>query len=522
MPRKGYSLLGLQSKRAKLLGVGVTALIAISGVNLQPAPAEATTTPVAQSSLVTYNKALSELNTLAVKGRAPKTGYARAQFGPEVSGHDYDKNGCVTRDDILKRDLTSIRTGDGCKVTHGTLKDPYTNETIKFIRTGQPGGNSNAVQIDHLIALSDAWQKGAQQWTKAKRTQFMHDPANLLAVKGSANASKGDGDAATWLPPHKSYRCMYVSKQVTVKKKYGVWVTSAEKTAIANLLKGCGAAGTTFSGPFLDVSDNHKFAREINWMHSAGLSTGIKTSGGREYRPGERLSREAMAAFMFRQYGDSSYRAPQTSRFSDVRPGHKFYREISWMYDAGLSTGVRVGTSREYRPSDRLSREAMAAFMYRALGNGAAASSSKFTDVSRSHKFYAEISWMAKTGLSTGVKTSTGAQYRPQERLSREAMAAFMYRARTMPHSARAQSLESLTREAGNVAPDRSGDLEVPLEEQAVAPQVQENSDQDTLEVPRPGANEPETGVTEPEGGFVGDEEDLSSEAPEDEPVLVE
>lgn len=67
----------------------------------------------------------------------------------------------------------------------------------------------------------------------------INDPLNLLAVDSSANRRKGDGDTATWLPPSKAYRCPYVARQVAVKKKYGVWVTAAERDAMRRVLKGC-------------------------------------------------------------------------------------------------------------------------------------------------------------------------------------------------------------------------------------------------------------------------------------------
>jgi hypothetical protein len=95
------------------------------------------------------------------------------------------------------------------------------------------------VQIDHVVALSDAWQKGAQKLSLVMRTSTANDPLNLLAVKGRLNSQKGDGDAATWLPPLKSYRCAYVARQVAVKAKYYLWVTTAEKAAIKNILEKC-------------------------------------------------------------------------------------------------------------------------------------------------------------------------------------------------------------------------------------------------------------------------------------------
>ncbi|MBM7277115.1 DUF1524 domain-containing protein [Gordonia rubripertincta] len=190
------------------------------------------------------DNALKTLNTLAVKGRAPKTGYDRDLFGQAWSDDvtvDGGHNGCDTRNDILRRDLTDITLkpgSNGCAVLSGTLDDPYTGTTIRFVR-GQ--GTSAAVQIDHVVALSDAWQKGAQQLSPQQRIDFANDPRNLQAVDGPTNQKKGAGDAATWLPPNKDYRCTYVSRQVDVKAAYRLWVTQAEKDAITRVLTSCGA-----------------------------------------------------------------------------------------------------------------------------------------------------------------------------------------------------------------------------------------------------------------------------------------
>jgi hypothetical protein len=177
--------------------------------------------------------ALAAVARLTVKGRAPKTGYTRAQFGQ--AWYDTDHNGCDTRNDILRRDLKSKQMQNACKVMAGTLApDPYTGTTIRFIY-----GGASEVDIDHLVALSDAWQKGAATWAAGKRLALANDPLNLLAVDSSTNRSKGDGDAATWLPPNKAYRCTYVARQVAVKSKYGLWVTSAERDAMIRVLTTC-------------------------------------------------------------------------------------------------------------------------------------------------------------------------------------------------------------------------------------------------------------------------------------------
>lgn len=196
----------------------------IAGVTLTPQVSSAATQPLAARVLA----------KLQVKGRAPKTGYSRSLFSDGWGDIGY----CDTRNYILKRDLRSItwRSGENCIVATGVLQDPYTGATINFVRGVK---TSLAVQIDHIVAVSDAWQKGAQQMSPANRYNFYNDPLNLLAVDGPTNESKGDGDAATWLPPNKSFRCTYVSRQIAVKAKYKLWVTSAEKDAMSRVLSAC-------------------------------------------------------------------------------------------------------------------------------------------------------------------------------------------------------------------------------------------------------------------------------------------
>jgi hypothetical protein len=182
---------------------------------------------------ISIEDSITLLNTLEVKGRAPKTGYSRAQF-PHWS--DLDRNGCDSRNEILKRDLTQIVFKVGtkdCKVLSGVLQDPFSNKVLNFTTA------KSVVDIDHLVALSNAWQTGAAYFDKNIRTQIANDPINLLAVDAKLNRQKGDGDAATWLPPNKAFRCEYVSRQVAVKAKYSLWVTPPERDAIIRVLNQC-------------------------------------------------------------------------------------------------------------------------------------------------------------------------------------------------------------------------------------------------------------------------------------------
>lgn len=216
-----------------LLGIGVFS--ALQDQNIQPDSAPpASQSPAVKSTNKNDTSAVAALTTLAIKGRAPKTDYAREQFGSGWAAVD----ACDMRNYILQRDMTEVTFDpkDGCTVQKGVLQDVYTAKTIYFTRGAK---SSSVVQIDHVVALSDAWQKGAQNIDVALRAEFANDPLNLLAVDGPANNQKKDSDAASWLPPNKTYRCQYVARQIAVKQKYNLWVTQAEYDSMKKVLQLC-------------------------------------------------------------------------------------------------------------------------------------------------------------------------------------------------------------------------------------------------------------------------------------------
>jgi hypothetical protein len=230
--------------RAKRTGLLIPLALALSAtlrtgcdVPVEPPAASGPAATATRSPVPATGPAAVLLSNLPVKGRAPKTGYSRDQFGQTWA--DVDHNGCDTRNDVLHRQLQQLtfkpKTHD-CVVLSGKLADPYTGRQIAFKRGEK---TSDDVQIDHVVALSDAWQTGAQRLTPARRLQFANDPLNLIAVDGPTNQSKGAGDAATWLPPNKAYRCPYVARQIKVKATYGLWVTAAELAAMLRVLQDC-------------------------------------------------------------------------------------------------------------------------------------------------------------------------------------------------------------------------------------------------------------------------------------------
>jgi hypothetical protein len=183
--------------------------------------------------------AAKALAALQVRAKGTMSGYTRDAFGPAWSDDTSDPDGhnhCDTRDDILTRDLTQVTYRSGhCTVATGTLHNPYTGKTIHFVH----GPKSDAVEIDHVVPLADAWTVGAAQMTATQRMDLAEDPLELLAVDGPTNESKGDGDASQWLPPNTGYDCSYVARQIAVKAKYRLWITPAEKAAMQKVLKGC-------------------------------------------------------------------------------------------------------------------------------------------------------------------------------------------------------------------------------------------------------------------------------------------
>lgn len=220
-------------KKRRLVSLLIVFLLALGGGIYEASIKDTQQGTVESSVTETAGSPASEaLAKLEIKGKAPKTGYTRAQFSEGWA----DAPGCNVRNYILKRDLTSVETKSptDCTVIRGVLKDPYTDKTLIFVNT-----NASAVQIDHVVALSNAWQTGAQQITPEQRYSLANDALNLLAVDGPANGQKSDADAATWLPPNKDYRCRYVARQIAVKQKYTLWVTQAERDAMQKILNDC-------------------------------------------------------------------------------------------------------------------------------------------------------------------------------------------------------------------------------------------------------------------------------------------
>jgi len=217
-------------------------VVSVVVVLLEPDDSDESGAATAPGGGVSSSDAFRALEALPVRPAAAQAGYDRDLFGPSWTDNvtvALGRNGCDTRNDILKRDLVDISlepaTKD-CTVRTGTLRDPYTGSEI-FFRRG--ADTSSKVQIDHIVSLSGAWRTGAQDLDDQQRRNLANDPRNLLAVDGPTNMSKGDSDAAEWLPPNSGFHCQYVMRQIEIKTIYELWITPDERDAMASVLARC-------------------------------------------------------------------------------------------------------------------------------------------------------------------------------------------------------------------------------------------------------------------------------------------
>lgn len=220
-----------------LLGVAVAIVLSTSYQHLQQAQQNVTAiddTHITQKlESGDYTLAIEALGELAVKERVSRDGYARSSFSPSWGVID----GCDMRNRILQRDLVDITLDqDDCTVLTGTLeKDMFSGKRIDFERGPD---TSRAIHIEHIVAVSDAWQKGAQDLSQEERYAFFNDPLNLIAIDGPTNMEKGDKDAGDWMP-RPAYRCRYVARQIAIKKRYGLWLDHSEHRAMKQKLRTC-------------------------------------------------------------------------------------------------------------------------------------------------------------------------------------------------------------------------------------------------------------------------------------------
>lgn len=176
--------------------------------------------------------AVNTIASLQTKGRGPRTGYSRDEFGPawtdDAGGVLWSGNSCSTREDVLNRDLDGVQKRDRCVVVEGTFTDPYTNQPQTFSKR-----NASEWPVDHVVPESYSWQMGAAQWPAEKRVEFANDPLNLVLTTRAVNSAKSDSGPASFLVPNKAIRCAYVLRFARVALKYHLPVTVADKQQMA-------------------------------------------------------------------------------------------------------------------------------------------------------------------------------------------------------------------------------------------------------------------------------------------------
>ncbi|WP_313674961.1 HNH endonuclease family protein [Mycolicibacterium sp.] len=230
-------------KRGTLLWLAAAALIAVL-VAVQTLVAAARAGNAATAAAPRLQPGFDVLAGLTViPGRIRENDYRRTAFGDswdDENGAPGGRNGCDTRNDILTRDLVDkafVHTSRCPQaVASGTLRDPYTNATVAFVRGNQVGAS---VQIDHIVPLAFAWDMGARAWSDALRKRFANDPANLLAVAGKANQDKGDLPPGEWMPPNAGFWCQYALQFAEVVRGYRLAVDEASARELKNAAASC-------------------------------------------------------------------------------------------------------------------------------------------------------------------------------------------------------------------------------------------------------------------------------------------
>ncbi len=347
----------------------------------------------------------SVLSTLTVVPQHNIAGYNRTEFAYNTV--DTDNDGCRTRDDVLARDLDNVERR-GCTVESGSLRDPYTGGTIAFVRGRQ---TSSAVQIDHIVALHDAWNDGASTWSKQQLESFGNDQFNLAAVDGPANQQKGDQSADEWEPSNTVAQCPYVAQQIAVKRKYSLGVTANERNAMKRVLNTCEGYPLPSEGTSLVRAVIARGGSQPSGHPFVDTGT-ISSRGERyEFRGMSDVLRQDMAAFLYRWAGSPDY-APSESdmrMFADVSWSTPHAKEIWWLAHEGIRVGwAEPNGSRTFRGMDSVKRQDMAAFLYRLAGKPASPESSntwiydRYVDVNGSTPHCHDIYWLTLKGISEG------------------------------------------------------------------------------------------------------------------------
>lgn len=431
----------LRSLRGALL-VTLAAVLLLPVAGTAPAHAEPLDKP--QPGLLSMEDARRALSTLGVDRDGANAGYDRVEFysswrvvtaqkgsqdglppwygwdaytstswrEPDVTEALAPRKGCSAREITLIRDAVNgeVRWNSDCEIVSGRWYEGYAGST-----TSDP----SSLDIEHIVAMQDAWDNGASRWDEDQRLQFSHDPLVIAAVSSSENRSKGSRGPAEWKPGNRDAWPAYAQRYISIKSNYDLTLSSeAERTALEEML---GASAPEPTTPFVDVRAGQEHYDAMVWMKDQGISTGWADG---TYRPLQPVNRDAMAAFLHRMAGSPEVTLPSRSPFVDVRPGQEHYEAIVWAERNGITTGWADGT---FRPTEPINRDAMAAFLYRFADEPAytAPRHAPFVDISRGQKFYAEMSWMHDEGISTGWKDGT---FRPLQPVNRDAMAAFLQR----------------------------------------------------------------------------------------------
>jgi uncharacterized protein YkwD len=327
---------------------------------------------------------------------------------------------------------TSANISIQVAITKSPASDSYTNQILTLINQKRAAVGSAPVKWNQSIGnISQDWADHLGQATKDPNFDWAYihrsDAGGSLLPKGATWYRENIGFNGSaqqivdwWMnsPGHKA--AMLDPKATDIGIGY-IKQTAGPYAGLNQVVTNLAAYPNNAPAPaFNDLSGNI-FVNEITWMKNSGITTGYADGS---YRPYDTVNREQMAAFMYRMAGSPAFTPPAVSPFVDVPTNHYFYKEIAWMRTSGVSTGWADGT---YRPYEPVLREAMSAFMHRYSKTVCSVDvpANRYFNDSNTSVFAGDIAWMGGVGITTGYADGS---YRPFDNVTREQMAAFMYR----------------------------------------------------------------------------------------------
>ena len=188
----------------------------------------------------------------------------------------------------------------------------------------------------------------------------------------------------------------------------------------------------TASSKFTDVSGSFKWAaNSVDFMYGNGLVNGISTKNPNVFGPGQNMTRAMLVTILYRAAGEPSV-AGITNKFTDNKQNQYYYEPVLWASSKGIVNGATATT---FDPDGKITREQIAAILYRYAGSPAASSSALngFADRSAVSSYaVTAMQWAVGNGIITGVSTNGRTTLSAKNNATRAQVSVMLHRFLTM------------------------------------------------------------------------------------------